>query len=66
MNSSGTSLSEQFGPGADDEDVYVVIHAAATDLGMSDIDVWCAWKLGLAAYQQMRELRGKLPHDQNT
>lgn len=57
------SLSEQYGPGADDDDVYMTIDTEAKKLGLSDMDVWCAWKLGLAAYQKVRDLGARFPHD---
>ena len=63
MSRDAPSLSEQYGPGADDDDVYMTIEAEAKKHGMSDMDVWCAWRLGLAAYLEMRKLDGKLPHD---
>ncbi len=63
MNRDAPSLSDQYGPGADDDDVYMTIDTEAKKNNMSDMDVWCAWKMGLAAYQQMIQLGGKLPHD---
>lgn len=48
----------------DDSDVYQTIESECRKLAMSDMDLWCAWKLGLAAYEQLRKLGGKFPHDQ--
>lgn len=46
------------------DDVYQSIDTEAIKRGMCDMDVWCAWRLGLAAYDQLRNLGGVLPHDQ--
>jgi hypothetical protein len=47
----------------DDPDVFMTIDAEARKNQMSDMDVWVAWKLGVAAYMQMRVLGATLPHD---
>jgi hypothetical protein len=47
----------------DDSDVYMTIDQEAQKHQMSDMDVWVAWKLGVAAYMQMRVLGANLPHD---
>lgn len=44
-------------------DVYETIGTESAKLNMNDMDVWCAWRLGLAAYSEMRKLGGELPHD---
>jgi len=56
MSREAPTLSEQYGPGADADDVFCTIEEEAKRNSMSDMDIWYAWRLGLAAYQQMREL----------
>ncbi len=43
--------------------VYESIETDASKHQLSDTDVWCAWKTGLAAYMETRKLGGKFPHD---
>lgn len=50
-------------PMSDEIDVYEAIDNDARKEGMDDMEVFCAWQLGMAAYKQMRELGGKLPSD---
>lgn len=65
MSRDARSLSAQYSPGVEDgdDDVYLTIDTEARAHGMSDMDVWCAWRLGLAAYQELRKLDGRLLHD---
>ena len=47
------------------ERVHEGIDADAVAERMSDMDVSCAWRLGFAAYKQLRKLGGHLPHDES-
>ncbi|RJP48771.1 MAG: hypothetical protein C4586_08650 [Anaerolineaceae bacterium] len=49
--------------GIEEDDAYMTIFEEARKEKMADMDVWVAWKMGLAAYQQARKLDVKFPHD---
>lgn len=44
-------------------DVFEDIGKESAKLNMSDMDVYCAWRMGVAAYTAIRQLGGELPHD---
>lgn len=49
--------------GKEDDDVYMTISEAARKENMTDMDIFVAWEMGLAAYKQVRKLDAKFPHD---
>ncbi len=45
------------------EQVFTTIEENAMKDNMSDMDVYTAWKLGLAAWKEAKSLGAKFPHD---
>ena len=45
------------------EAVHDQIDHDATDAGMSDMDVECAWRLGLAAWNEAHKRGARWPHE---
>ncbi len=43
--------------------VYETIESEAQKNGLSDMDVWIAWKIGIAVFTKTKELGAKFPHD---
>lgn len=45
------------------EQLHEMIDDDCANGELSDMDAHVAWKLGFAAYERLRKLGGKLPHD---
>jgi len=43
--------------------VFKNIQREATRNGMTDVDAWVAWAIGLASYKRARGLGCQFPHD---
>jgi hypothetical protein len=50
--------------GKEEDDVYMTIEEAARKANMTDMDIFVAWGMGFAAYQQARNMGVKFPHDE--
>ena len=48
---------------SEEDDVYMTIAESARKENMTDMDIFAAWLMGLAAYKQSRNLDAKFPHD---
>lgn len=67
-NNLPPGITEGMLPGNRPEDMawdklHESIDNDAAKANMSDMDVFVAWKLGLAAWKEAKELQARFPHD---